>query len=70
MKTLLLFLALSLCTANPTSRYVYICIGPKATVYHSKQNCRGLNKCSGSIKKITEAEAKDMGRRRCRVCFK
>lgn len=30
---------------------VYICTGPKARKYHSNPNCRGLNRCSGSIKK-------------------
>lgn len=72
MKTILLGLVLSLYAGNTstsTASYVYICTGPQAKVYHSKESCRGLNKCSGSIKKVTEVKAKSMGRRRCKICF-
>jgi len=34
---------------NIQSGTVYICTGPKARKYYSSPNCRGLNRCSGSI---------------------
>ena len=46
--------------------YVYICTGPNAKVYHSSANCRGLNKCSGEVKKIPRSATK---RRACKVCY-
>lgn len=69
MKTFLLTIALSFFSASHTANYVYICTGPKATVYYSTENCSGLNRCSGSIKKVTETQAKNMGRRRCKKCY-
>ena len=47
------------------SGYVYECQGPKAKVYHSTPKCKGLNKCSTSVKKVQKAATK---RRGCRIC--
>ena len=69
MEAILLALALSFCASTPSGNYVYICTGPKATVYHKTSDCRGLNRCSGSIKKVSEAQAKSMKRRRCQICY-
>lgn len=73
MKKLLLSLALSaiaLSTSSRNDETVYICNGPKAEVlYHSKSNCRGLNKCSGDVKKVTLSNAIEMGRRACKICY-
>jgi len=75
MKKLLLLMVfclplLSMTTGveNPSS--VYICTGPKAIVYHATNKCRGLNRCSGEIKAINLADAKEMGRRACKICYK
>lgn len=49
--------------------YVYVCTGPQAEKYHSKPNCRGLNRCSGDIKRITLSEAKKgPWKTPCKVC--
>ena len=48
---------------------VYICTGPKAATYHSSPNCRGLNRCSGDVAKVTLSKAKGMGRRPCKICY-
>lgn len=45
---------------------VYICTGPKAKVYHRSKHCRGLNNCSGTVKKMSMKEARH--RRPCRIC--
>ena len=50
--------------------YVYICTGPKSEKYHRSKDCRGLNKCSASIEKITLAKAKELGRGPCGICIK
>lgn len=46
---------------------VYICTGPNAKVYHRTPNCKGLNKCSGSIKKVSLREV-SRSRRACKIC--
>ena len=72
MKRLLLSLTLSvfaISTSCKIEETVYICTGPKAEVYHARKNCRGLNKCSGSIKTISLSKAVQMGRRACKICW-
>ena len=77
MKTILL--TLMLLAGNATTdntvnlaneSYVYICTGPKSERYHNTKNCRGLNKCSASIEKVTLKKAKEMGRTACGICYK
>lgn len=50
------------------SERVYICTGPKAKVFHRSRSCKGLKKCSGSIKAVSISDAKSMGRRACKIC--
>ena len=72
MKKILLALSLSLLSLSTSSRNdetVYICTGPKAEVYHSRTNCRGLNRCSDDVKKVTLSKAIEMGRRACKICY-
>lgn len=47
---------------------VYICTGPRASVYHKLSVCRGLNRCSGTIEEVTVEEAINANRRPCRIC--
>jgi len=52
-----------------TQTYVYICNSSGAKVYHSSPNCRGLNRCSHGVIKVTLDEAVNKyGRRPCKVC--
>ncbi len=48
------------------SDYVYICTGPKATAYHRTPDCKGLNKCSGNVVKVSRSKAKH--RSPCKIC--
>ena len=49
--------------------YVYLCNSKTAYVYHSSKYCRGLNRCSHGLIKVTLTEAKrDYGRRACMIC--
>lgn len=74
MKKKVIFLTVSImlviclvgCTSNGE---VYICTGPKSRVYHKTDDCTGLSRCSGSIKKITIEEAKTRNRRPCKWCY-
>lgn len=48
---------------------VYICTGGSSKRYHNTSSCRGLNKCSGNIIKITVEKARGMGRTPCQICY-
>lgn len=53
-------------TAEATSKGdVYICTSKSAKVYHSTPNCKGLNRCSKEIKKVSKSSIK---RRGCKIC--
>jgi hypothetical protein len=49
---------------------VYVCKGASSKVYHKTENCKGLSHCSTQIYKVTEDEAKKMGRRQCKIEYK
>lgn len=55
MKLLLLYLLcfplLSMQIDTPV-KTVYICMRPKAQVYHVTSKCRGLNRCSAEINQL------------------
>ena len=51
------------------STNVYICTGPKSECYHKTSSCKGLNRCTGDIRRITLEEAVKMGRRPCKICY-
>lgn len=46
---------------------VYICNGPSSKVYHRSENCKGLNRCSSQIVKVSLSTAQSKGRRACRI---
>ena len=49
--------------------YVYICNSNTAYAYHSTKSCRGLNRCSHDILKVSLSEAVNTYRRRpCKIC--
>lgn len=50
------------------SETVYICTGPKAKKYHKTSHCKGLNRCSGTIKSISIAEARKHYSP-CNICY-
>lgn len=74
---LLLLLSLALFVGSNTpievktqGTEVYICTGSSATKYHKSSNCRGLNRCSGSILKLSMSSAKAKGYYPCKICYK
>ena len=62
-------LAVSASSCGSSDGCVYICTGPYSKTYHKTADCMGLSRCSGDIEGITESEAIDEGRRKCRLCY-
>lgn len=50
-----------------TEDFVYLCNGPSSKVYHRSEGCKGLNRCSTQIAKVSLSTAKSKGRRACRI---
>ncbi len=71
MKKLIILALVTLVFSSSTvfQSMVYICKGPSSVVYHKSQRCRGLSNCSTQIYKVTEGEAKKIGRRQCKIEF-
>ena len=67
LKYLLLALLLASCAED---KGVYICTGRTAKRYHKTENCQGLSRCSGEVRKVTIDEAKAMHRTPCHWCYK
>ena len=44
---------------------VYICLSKDAKKYHFSQSCRGLQKCTHTIKKTTVEDAQNRGYTAC-----
>lgn len=62
-------LTVSGCSTLDSSSTVYICTGRSATTYHSRSNCSGISTCKGSMQRVSEQEAINMGRRPCKKCY-
>ena len=48
---------------------VYVVMSNTAYAYHSNRNCKGLKKATHTIKEITLEEAREMGRKPCKICY-
>lgn len=79
-KTLLLLASVTLLTACGTATAgntteetkeptVYICTGGSSKRYHKTNKCKGLRNCGGRIIAISQADAEDMGRTPCQICY-
>ena len=64
------YLAAGLLAAVPSGPKVYICTGPQSKRYHKTKDCKGLQSCSESIKKVSIEEAERIGRTPCGYCYK
>ncbi len=52
--------------AERTDVAVYICDSKTAKAYHQDEDCRGLNRCTYKVVKVTK---KEYGRVKCQVCY-
>lgn len=69
MKRLLIVVILALsCQGNEPGDGVYICVSSTAYAYHERRGCRGLGRCTHSIKKVTRAQAEKRHRSPCGYC--
>jgi uncharacterized protein YgiM (DUF1202 family) len=49
---------------------VYICDSKSAYAYHNSTSCRGLNRCTHGVYKVTKLEAiESYGRQACKICY-
>jgi uncharacterized protein YgiM (DUF1202 family) len=56
--------------ATKNSVSVYICDSKNAYAYHSSTSCRGLNRCTHGVYKVTKSEAvEDYRRQACKICY-
>ncbi len=55
--------------ASVNEATVYICVSENSKRYHSNRDCRGLNKCEHTVRKVTVSKAKSLGRTPCKVCY-
>lgn len=52
-----------------TEDSVYICYSNTSYAYHSSTDCRGLNRCTHKIIKVSKKDAVDKyGKRACKLC--
>lgn len=69
MKKLITLILVTIVCLSFTSfqSMVYICKGASSRVYHKSERCKGLSNCSTQIYKVSEDEAKKIGRRQCKI---
>ncbi len=61
---------LSFSSPAATSVKVYICKSNAAYAWHQVRDCRGLNKCTHEIEKVTKEEAVALGYKKpCGYCY-
>lgn len=69
MKTLILFLSLTLTKPQTKTDSVYLCMGPQSHSYHKIEYCKGLKHCSTKLKKVSLDDAiKKYHRMACGYC--
>ena len=49
---------------------VYVCDSSTSVAYHSSSDCRGLNKCTHTIIRVSQNDAiNKYGKRACKICY-
>ena len=49
---------------------VYVCDSKTSVAYHADKDCRGLNRCTHTIIKISQTDAiNKYGKRKCKICY-
>ena len=70
MKRFFIMALIAVCSVQMASAIdVWVSTGSSATKYHKTKECPGLNNTTATIKKVTESEAKNMGRTKCARCW-
>jgi len=63
--TLVAALVATTLSFTQTERKVYVCNTKNAVAYHFKKDCKGLQKCKGTISEVSEQTAKGKGLHIC-----
>lgn len=66
---LIITLLLPLMFLTGAKTEVYICDNPSAVAYHKSEYCRGLQKCTHEILKVSLTEAAARKLRPCKICY-
>lgn len=59
-----------LCVDTNEQTKVIIVMSNNAYAYHKTKNCTAVKKATHKIKEVTLEEAKEMGRKPCKICYK
>ena len=62
-------MTIALLSFTQGDKTVYVCVSTSSVAYHSTQSCKGLSKCTHTIKGMSETDAKNMGKRKCKLCW-
>lgn len=57
-------------SVSASSETVYVCSGSSSKMYHGKRDCRGLQSCDGTVKRMSVSEARKGGKTACNICLK
>ena len=49
---------------------VIVVMSTNAYAYHKTRNCSAVKKATHKVKEVTLEEAKEMGRKPCKICYK
>ena len=49
---------------------VIVVMSNNAYAYHKTRNCTAVKKATHKVKEVTLEEAKEMGRKPCKICYK
>jgi hypothetical protein len=67
MKTIIIAAFYILASISNTPGSVYYCDSPTGKKYHQSKQCRGLKKCTHTVKTISLKEAEKMGLTQCQI---
>ena len=60
----------SLCGVTNDQTKVIVVMSSNAYAYHKTRNCSAVKKATHKVKEVTLEEAKEMGRKPCKICYK
>lgn len=60
----------SLCCVTNDQTKVIVVMSSNAYAYHKTRNCSAVKKATHKVKEVTLEEAKEMGRKPCKICYK
>ena len=69
MKRLILLSGLLALSFKPIDSKVYVCKSESSVAYHATTDCRGLKRCTHEVVTVTIDEARQMGKRACKICY-